>query len=39
MAEGNGKYILKDRCRFFDIPTVRRWNAPPVWTFSSPKRN
>ena len=32
IAEGNGKYNSKDRCRFFDIAhTAQRSNVPPVW--------
>jgi four helix bundle protein len=30
IAECNGKYTLKDRCRFFDVRTAPRWNVPPV---------
>ena len=33
IAEGNGKYAPKDRCRYFDIAHGSPWNAPPGWTF------
>jgi hypothetical protein len=33
IAEGNGKYAPKDRCRFLILLMARRLNAPPVWTF------
>ena len=39
IAEGNGKYTPKDRCRFFDIAHASRSSAPPAWTFSWPNRN
>ena len=33
IAEGNGKYAPKDRCRFLISPMARHSNAPLVWTF------
>jgi hypothetical protein len=40
IAEGNGKYSLKDRCRFSSSsPTARRWNALPAWTSWWPRRS
>ncbi len=39
IAEGNGKYALKDRCRFFDIAHGSRWSQRLVWTFWWPRRS
>jgi hypothetical protein len=39
IAEGNGKYALKDRCRILISPTAPRSNAPPVWTSWWAKRS
>ena len=37
IAEGNGKFAIRDRCRFLDLPEVRRWNARLAWMFLLPR--
>jgi four helix bundle protein len=33
IAEGNGKYAVKDRCCFFDTAHASALDARPDWTF------
>ena len=39
IAEGNGKYGVKDRCRFFDIAHGSRLSAPQAWISWWPRGN
>jgi len=38
LAEGNGRFSPRDRCRYFDISWDQHLNVPDAWMFYSARK-